>query len=167
MVSHTRGGAHLSEQIDPNSDIGSESLEDLKSGDYDYVVLQEMSTVPMDDSEEYLQSMDKLAALAREGGAEPVIFATWAYDTTKYGAKSRGMSVSEMDDALQESFKVAATATDALVANVGEAFSNASYDKSLYADDGKHPSKDGSRLAAEVIAKTIEGDRSKQSDNKA
>lgn len=167
VVSHTRGSAHLSEQFDPNSDIGTESLEDLKSGDYDYVVLQEMSTVPMDDSEEYLQSMDKLAALAREGGAEPVIFATWAYDTTKYGAKSHGMSVSEMDDALQKSFKDAATATDALIANVGEAFSSASYDKRLYADDGKHPSKDGSRLAAEVIAKTIESDRSRQSGAKA
>ena len=47
------------------------------------------------------------------------------------------------------------------MADVETAFSQASAEDMLYSSDGVHPSSIGSRLAAEVIAKTIEEDQKK------
>ncbi len=158
VVSHTKGGAHLAELYDPDTEVGSSTIEDIEQGTWDYVVLQEMSTVPMDNTEEYFNSISELVRLIREHGGEPIIYATWAYDTTKYGAKSHGITMDQMDDELQSSFQKAAATANLLVANVGKAFSDTGHDESLYADDGKHPSEDGSLLAANVIAQTIDED---------
>ena len=42
-----------------------------------------------------------------------------------------------------------------MLANVGEAFRERGFADELYAPDGLHPSEEGSRLAAEVIAEVI------------
>lgn len=152
------GGANLSDRIDPKTKIGAATIKDIKSGKYDYVVLQERTDVTLYDTDEYLSSLDKLTSLIRENGAEPVIYATWAYDDTETGANSQGITLDQMYSELQATFQYAATHSGSLMANVGQAFSDANYDKRLYAKDGKHPSKDGSKLAAKVIAQAIEQD---------
>lgn len=43
VVSHTRGGAWLSEQLDPETEMGAKTLKALAEEKWDYVVLQEQS----------------------------------------------------------------------------------------------------------------------------
>ena len=46
VVHHTRGGARLSEQLNPNTKLGGRTQVALQNGKWDYVVLQEMSHGP-------------------------------------------------------------------------------------------------------------------------
>ena len=47
VVHHTRGGARLSEQLNPNTRLGSQTQAALQKEKWDYVVLQEMSHGPI------------------------------------------------------------------------------------------------------------------------
>ena len=46
VVHHTRGGARLSEQLNPNTRLGNQTQAALQNEQWDYVVLQEMSHGP-------------------------------------------------------------------------------------------------------------------------
>ena len=46
VVHHTRGGARLSEQLNPNTRLGNQTQAALQIEQWDYVVLQEMSHGP-------------------------------------------------------------------------------------------------------------------------
>ena len=50
VVHHTRGGARLSEQLNPNTRLGSQTQAALQNEKWDYVVLQEMSHGPITGS---------------------------------------------------------------------------------------------------------------------
>ena len=156
VVEQTKGAAHISDHLDASTEVGAKTQAALDKGPWDYVVIQEMSTTPMDEHDRYLADVQKMCDLVREKGATPIIYATWAYNETKWGAAAHNMTIDDMNAALQSSFDEAGKATGAPVANVGGAFAEKGYDKSLFAPDGKHPSDQGTRLAAEVIAKTIE-----------
>ena len=160
VVTHARGGAILAEQLSEDDQMGALTLAALEEGGWDYVVLQEKSSRPIRaNSEDYLESVTKLAKLARDSGATPIIFATWPYNEDAARLAKMGISREEMDDQLRAAFDTAATSTGALVADVEDAFAEASSHELLYAKDGVHPSVIGSKLAAEVIAQTIEADR--------
>ncbi|MBP3893423.1 MAG: acyltransferase [Atopobiaceae bacterium] len=159
VVTHTKGGAHLSEQLDPNTKIGASTLQALDEGDWDYVVLQEQSAQPIkSDEPEYLQSVTELSDRVKAIGATPIIYATWPYFDGAERLTKLGISREEMGERLESSFEQAASSTGALMANVEGAFDSAANLDMLYAEDGVHPSAIGSRLAAETIAHTIEAD---------
>ena len=61
--------------------------------------------------------------------------------------------------ALQSAFTKAAESSDAILANVGEAFFESNDAEALYGPDGVHPSEAGTLLAAEALAKAIAGVR--------
>ena len=54
VVHHTRGGARLSEQLNPNTRLGSQTQAALQKEKWDYVVLQEMSHGPITAPKELL-----------------------------------------------------------------------------------------------------------------
>ncbi|MCD7864880.1 MAG: hypothetical protein LUG54_02450 [Clostridiales bacterium] len=72
--------------------------------------------------------------------------------------KKSGLDYEEMYQGLQDAYREAAAAGDALLADVGTAFYQHSMNQNLYADDGSHPNEEGSRLAAEIIAAVIMDD---------
>ena len=167
---HARGGARLAEQLNPDTKMGARTAQVLRERNFDYVILQEMSHGPATATERYLDSVRKLAKLVREAGAEPVLYATWAFRPGCEKLESIGMDAEEMHRQMQEAFRMAvendalaasansASATEGnqlLLANVGEAFRERGFADELYAPDGLHPSEEGSRLAAEVIAEVI------------
>jgi len=159
VVTHTKGGAHLSEQLDPNTKIGASTLQALDEGNWDYVVLQEQSAQPIkSDEPEYMNSVTELSNRVRAIGATPIIYATWPYFDGADRLTNLGITREEMGERLKSSFEKAASSTGALMANVEGAFDSASNLDMLYAEDGVHPSAIGSRLAAETIAQTIEED---------
>ena len=71
VVHHTRGGARLSEQLNPNTRLGSQTQAALQKEKWDYVVLQEMShgpiTAPKSFSEGRGQADGQGLGLRRDG----------------------------------------------------------------------------------------------------
>lgn len=89
VVAHTRGGARLSEQLNPKTALGARTQAALQHEKWDFVVLQEMSHAPLTTPERFFQSVKQLCEQIRANGATPVLFATWAYqkDSKKLAAK--------------------------------------------------------------------------------
>lgn len=151
---HARGGARLSEQLNSRTRLGARTAEALSAGSWDFVVLQEMSVGPARSRERYLESVGKLSKLARDAGAMPVIYATWAFQEGSDRLKRSGWSFRQMHDLLHGAFLEAACENDALLADVGTAFFERR-DPNLFAQDGVHPSAAGAELAASILASTI------------
>jgi hypothetical protein len=110
---------------------------------WDYVVLQEQSLLPLEDSERvsrYARLFDKEIKL---NGARTVLFLTWARE-------GRPDTQARLDTV----FVALAKELDALVAPVGPAWQIArqgSTELHLYQDDGSHPTPVGSHLTACVL----------------
>ena len=79
VIAHTRGGAHLSEHLDPEAELGAKTLPALENETWDYVILQEYSSGPVLERDSFFKSVDALCRLARKAGATPVLYETWAY----------------------------------------------------------------------------------------
>ena len=119
----------------------------LNSGKWDYVIIQEQSTYPLDNYNDYLNNLRQYVTSARSAGATPIIYGTWAYDhATNLNVKS---------NSLQNAFSRASQATNTVVANVTKAFADHGHAWNLYAGDDKHPSALGSKVAAQVISALI------------
>ena len=155
---HTRGGARLAEQLNPQTASGARTLAALGEGGWDYVVLQDMSTGPVRTPEAYLRSVEELGALVRTAGAKPVIYATWPIAQGSPRLEKAHLTYEQMAAAMPGIFAWAAEVSGGLLANVCEAFLTAERPAELYAPDGVHPSAKGSLLAARIIAQTIAAD---------
>lgn len=158
---HARGGARLAEQTNPATRLGAATAEALASSGVDVLVMQEMSHRPASAPERFLASVERLAAMAREAGAEPVVYGTWAFGAESAALRRLGLSAAEMHAAMQDALRRAARECGVAVANVGAAFwergDGAGVGAGLLASDGVHPSAAGSELAAQVLAETVRG----------
>ena len=155
VVHHTRGGARLSEQLNPSTKLGSQTQAALQKEKWDYVVLQEMSHGPITAPKSFFSSMEQLCRQIRANGAVPILFATWAYQSGGAKLTDKGWDYDEMAQKLSEAYHRAAQENDALIADVGQQFYQLADTQALYAADGVHPSELGSRIAAETIAVVI------------
>ncbi len=160
VVHHTRGGARLAEQLNPNTALGAKTQKAFTEEHWDYVVLQEMSNAPATSKAKFLQSAAALCEQIHAIGAMPVFYLTWAYQKDGKQLQKSGLDYEEMHRGLQEAYREAATAGNALVADVGTVFYEESKCGNLYAEDGSHPNEFGSQLAAETIALAIFGGQS-------
>lgn len=156
VVQHTRGGARLSEHLNPRTKLGARTQAALCNGQWDYVVLQEMSHGPVTSPERFFSSASKLCSKIWEVGAVPIFYATWAYQKGGARLTAKGWDYDEMARKLAEAYHEAARENHALVADVGQRFYEQSGTQNLYAADGVHPNEPGSRLAAETIAAAIQ-----------
>ena len=163
VVHHTRGGARLSEQLNPKTGLGARTQAALHREHWDYVVLQEMSHGPISSPERFFASVKQLCTQIRAAGAVPVLYATWAYQKDSAKLAARGWDYEEMARSMAEAFRIAARENDALLAEVGQRFYQLADTLNLYAADGVHPSEAGSRLAAETIAAVIQTHKETQS----
>ena len=155
VVHHTRGGARLSEQLNPNTKLGGRTQVALQNGKWDYVVLQEMSHGPITAPKSFFSSVEQLCRQIQANGAVPILFATWAYQRGGAKLMDKGWDYDEMAQKLSEAYHRAAQENNALIADVGRRFYELSDTRNLYATDGVHPSELGSHIAAETIAAVI------------
>ena len=155
VVCHARGGARLSEQLNPNTRLGARTQAALAGERRDYVVLQEMSHGPITAPKSFFASVERLCEQIRANGAVPVLFATWAYQRGGAKLAAKGWDYDGMASQLAEAYRKAALDNRALLADVGGRFYGWPDPGELYADDGVHPSELGSRIAAETIADVI------------
>ena len=155
MVHHTRGGARLSEQLNPSTKLGSQTQAALQKEKWDYVVLQEMSHGPITAPKSFFSSVERLCGQIRANGAVPILFATWAYQRGEAKLAAKGWDYDEMAQKLSDAYHRAARENNALIADVGRRFYEWFDPQALYAADGVHPSELGSHIAAETIAAVI------------
>ena len=155
VVHHTRGGARLSEQLNPNTRLGGRTQAALRNERWDYVVLQEMSHGPITAPKSFYSSVERLCRQIRANGAVPILFDTWAYQ--KGGAKlaAKSWDYEEMAHALSSAYQRVAQENHAPLADVGQRFYALAGTRDLYAADGVHPSALGSLVVAETIAAVI------------
>lgn len=138
LKSMTTSGAMLSDHSG-----GLKQL--LASRDWDIVVLQGQSREPVDDETAagFQATALKYTEAIRAKGAEPVLFMTWAYADQP-----------EMTHELSSEFKRLGRMLGVAVIPVGLAFERAIEDipgVALYDPDQRHPSLQGTYLAAAVF----------------
>ena len=165
VVSRTKGGAFLSEQLDESTELGAGTMKLLAEEKWDYVVMQEQSKAPIFAREAFHESVKQLCKLARNAGAKPLLYASWAYREGSEKLASTELTYEEMSAGLYESYHQAAQDNNALIADVGKAFDALRGLTNLYEEDAFHPSEAGSILAAETIARVIESDASDSEDS--
>ena len=152
----TRGGAFLFQFLNPQDELNQKMNEALKSTKWDYVVLQEQSNTPALRPTLFHASVSKLCELIRENGAQPVLYATWAYREGSKKLATVGMNYQEMAEKLYNAYHKAAKDNNTLTADVGEAFSAVRGTITPYAADDYHPSEAGSAMAAALIIQSIQ-----------
>ena len=157
VVHHSRGGAHLAEQLNPETEMGARTQKALREEKWDYVVLQEYSTGPITSPRRFQDSVRDLCKLIRKTGAKPILYATWAFKKDGRKLAESGYEYDSMFHALYDAYHEAGRINDVPVADVGLRFYESAGDMELYASDDYHPSPTGSRLAAETIAEVIRG----------
>lgn len=156
VIARAVGNAFLNDHLDAASPEGAATLLLLREQSWDYVVIQEYSNGPILRRDAFFESVRELCRLARDAGAVPVLYATWAYREDSDRLAGMNMGYKKMSDGLSEAYHSAASENAAIVADVGKAFSDVREFIDLYEADDYHPSAAGSVLAAETIARAIE-----------
>ena len=151
----TRGGFYLRQFCDPAEEMFHQVEEQLNNGPWDRVVLQEQSFNAVGNRADFIKSMSILCARVRNAGAEPVLYASWAYREGSEKLEKTGRSYEEMDAGLKMAYALAGKNNEAPCAWVGDAFTRARESFHLYEADDYHPSIYGSYLSACVIARTL------------
>ena len=167
VIPHTRGGAYLAEQLNPETEMGTKTLAALDgSQSWDYVILQGYSSEPVLAKESFLQSVAGLCEKIHAIQATPLLYSTWAYQkdsaVMQEMTEKHGISYDVMYAQLASVYREAAEQNDAVVADVGRIFYERSAKRNLYTEDGKHPNEEGSRIAAETLAAAIAADQKKK-----
>ena len=115
----------------------------IESGRYDYVVLQEQSTLPVKNAKRMAENLRLFDTAIKQAGAQTVLYMTWARQHTPDAQQVITAAYQEIGDEL-----------GALVVPVGRVWQRflAQYDEpELYDRDESHPTAAGSYLAACVF----------------
>lgn len=141
-VSLTPGGTTLQQHWE-----GGEARKLIGSQSWDFVVLQEQSTLPLSQPERTVEYAKRLHALVKPTGAKTVLYLTWA-------RKAKPETQAQLNKVYQR----AAHETGASIAPVGKAWAAALKDDPtlvLHMADGSHPTPAGTYLAACVFYATL------------
>jgi hypothetical protein len=147
------GGETLTEHAS-----SSDSLSEISSERWSYVVLQEQSETPATSGGRTAMypAVRALVARIRSDGAAPMLFLTWAH---RDGLPTAGLAdYQSMQLQISNAYLAIAGELGAPVAPVGNAWSSVRHDHpeiSLWADDGSHPDQAGTYLAACVFYAAI------------
>jgi hypothetical protein len=120
-----------------------EAPREIERGRYDYVVLQEQSTLPVKNAERMKENVRLFDEAIRGAGAKTALYMTWSR-----------RHAPESQRALTDAYASVGQELGATVVPVGVAWQDfrSKHDKpDLYDKDGSHPSLAGSYLAACVF----------------
>ncbi len=139
------------------------TLQKIRSGGWDIVVIQEQSLIPAQPSRKRSAAMFEplrfLANEARSHGAIPLLYQTWG--RRDGNAQLKDDTFPKMTARVRDSYQAAAIhAGGVLIAPVGDAWEqemNAGRGAQLFIEDGSHPSARGVILTAETFYRTVFG----------
>ena len=151
----TPGGKTLGFHLDTQA-----TLEKIKTGNWDFVVLQDQSQTPAVFPEKFESAAIDLDKLIDASGAKTIFYQTWG---RKDGDKMNPQTMptyKAMQKKLSDSYASAAKRCDAILAPVGDTWAKVrkadpKLGDSLYKADGSHPSAQGAYLAACVFYVTF------------
>ena len=144
----TIGGAKLSEHW--RGARGLNTVEKIRDGNYDIVVLQEWSLGTVNERDSAVFYLGLFSKLARDNGAEPYYYLTWGRE-----------KIPQQQEVISRVYRETAALNRATVVPAGEAWAHARSlrpDLKLYDPDGTHPSDLGTYLTACVFVATITGE---------
>jgi hypothetical protein len=139
------GGASLKRHW--NAGIAQQKLANLS---WNYVVLQEQSTLPLKNPVRYHENVRLFAPEIARRGARTALYLTWSRQQAP-----------DTQDSITRAVEEIAAAVDALVVPVGPAWQAVlarHRELPLYTDDGSHPTAAGSYLAACVFLVSLFGE---------
>jgi hypothetical protein len=139
------GGASLKRHW--NAGFAQQALARLS---WNYVVLQEQSTLPLKNRARYHDNVRLFAPEIARRGAKTVLYLTWSR-----------RQAPDTQDRITSAVEEVGAEIDALVVPVGPAWQAAmaeDSDLTLYTDDGSHPTALGSYLAACVFHVSLFGE---------
>ena len=132
--------------------LNAGAVAKIKGGTWDYVVLQEQSTLPVKNRTRFHENVREFVQSTKESGAELVLYMTWARKKEPENQKL-----------LADAYDEIGTEIGAVVVPAGRAWElmMASHDKpTLHAEDGSHPTVAGTYLAACSFYATLFGGNS-------
>jgi hypothetical protein len=124
-----------------------EAQQAIADGGYDFVVLQEQSTLPIKNATRFHENVRLFDAAIKEAGARTALYMTWARKHEP-----------ENQQVLNEAYRAIGEELGAPVVPVGERWERclgAPGCPPLHDADGSHPSLAGSYLAACVFYRTL------------
>jgi hypothetical protein len=122
---------------------GGETLEVIRNGNWDYVVLQEQSVRPITNPKVFYEYIDKFNKEIKIAGAQTILFMTWAKEEQP-----------ETIEVISDTYLAAGEKNKTIVVPVGLAWETCRKEYpqiGLYDSDGSHPSLEGSYLTACVF----------------
>jgi hypothetical protein len=141
ITQETVGGSQLKMHWSFNND------DDYNIEHYDYVILNDHSTYPLKEIDTSAKYINLFCDLAKKQNVEPFIFGTWEYTMLKEISQNTGRNTMSILDSL-------AKVNNATYIPVGNAFQLAESkypELDLFMDDNKHPTPNGTYLAACVF----------------
>src|SRR5262245_47438099 len=123
------------------------AAQSIRTGDYDFVVLQEQSTLPVKNAQRMAENVRLFAELINESRAKPVLYMTWARQNAP-----------QTQQAITDAYNSIGKEVGAVVVPVGMVWQQfvAEHDRPvLYDRDLSHPTLAGSYLAACVFLITL------------
>lgn len=147
-----KGSHTLTKFADANDEMGAIVEEKLKTNQYDYVILQEQSTAPINNYSAFEKAVGALKAKvdANQKNCTTVLYETWGSPTGIQGTSFT--SVGEMEAALYAAYSKAGKAHSCPVNYVGSAFAYAyeTLHMDIYYSDNRHQNNYGAYLSAAV-----------------
>ena len=126
---------------------GGEAIKAIREGGYEFVVLQEQSTLPVKNAKRMHESVRLFDEAIKSAGAKTVLYMTWARQHSP-----------ESQQAITDAYKTIGQELGAIVVPVGvawQSFVKKHDEPVLYDRDQSHPSLAGSYLAACVFLRTL------------
>ena len=143
----TLGGSNLEQHW--KQELGAETVALIQQGGWDYVVFNNHSLSTIETSASFFEYGKKFADLVASQGGKAVFYMTWAREHNKL-----------MLATISGSYRKLAKDTGAYVVPIGELWMQSLSlhpEYQLYADDGSHPSPQGSYLTALAFTKFFTG----------
>lgn len=154
-----RSSYTLSKYANPNDELGRVVEQKLTTNKYDYVILQEQSTTPINSYNAFLSAVTTLKTRIdqTQTNCHTILYETWGSPAGIEGTSYQ--TVGEMEAALREAYDNAARETGCSVNYIGKAFTYA-YETlhiNIYADDNRHQSNLGAYYSAACHVRSIFG----------
>ena len=156
-----KGSHSLTKFADKTDEYGAVVEQKLTTNKYDYVILQEQSTTPINNYSTFLAAVKKLKARidATQTNCKTVLYETWG---TPYNVgqdpQTYGATVGAMEAKLRTAYQNAGEESGCSVNYVGKAFTYTYENYSsigIYADDNRHQNGYGAYLSAACHVRSI------------
>ena len=138
------GGATL------RSHWNKRTIDLVRNGNRDFVVLQEQSLAPIQATRDFIAYGERFGQEIRAAKAQPVLFLTWSRQNRPSAQDSLNRAYRRLGDLI--------TATVVPVGPAWQELQRLDTTAKLYTDDGSHPSPLGSFIAATTFYRTLFGE---------